>query len=330
MRCFSLGVVAAAFGLLAACNAGTVERPADEGVDEADQTSFRAPPEGSCAAKAMLAAANEDAVEALDAADGLSRSVAESLVAARPIVTLAALDAVSRVGPATLSAIFRLAASEGRMSACSPEPVDPPSGGSEIGIISDLDDTVIPHADPDMSLAPFPGVRALYQLLEHHAGGAAGDVYYVTARNPARAAGAPAYLAQHDVPAGPIETGTSGAPFIAQPEKVRDHEAILERTGQQRFILFGDTKHVDPEVQSELLAAHPERIIAGIVHDVKAIPASRVAGLHLVANYAEAAAVLFGLQVITRAEALEVMRTAHEEGLAITEAQMRSLLDAPP
>ena len=36
----------------------------------------------------------------------------------------------------------------------------------ELGIVSDLDKTVVPPADPDLSKAPYPGVTRLYQILE--------------------------------------------------------------------------------------------------------------------------------------------------------------------
>jgi len=188
----------------------------------------------------------------------------------------------------------------------------------------------VPKATPDLSIAPFPGVKALYHLIDERQGGRTGDVYYVTARSPDRAKGIPAYLATHGVPSGPIETGTSGAPFIARPEKVRDMESIFARTGAQRFVFFGDTANVDPEVQRDILAKHPERMVAGIIHKVTATVApERVAGLHLVNDYAEAAAVLFKLGTITKAEALDVMKSARDEGLDITTKRMNDLLAAP-
>jgi hypothetical protein len=55
---------------------------------------------------------------------------------------------------------------------------------------------------------------------------------------------------------------------------------------------------------------------------------SRVTGLHLHESYAEVAARLYGLEVITRAEALDVMKAAKQDGLAITTAEMEALLEA--
>jgi hypothetical protein len=104
---------------------------------------------------------------------------------------------------------------------------------------------------------------------------------------------------------------------------------------RQRFVFFGDTADgdkgaVDPDVQRQILAKHPDRMIAGIVLKTKPMKdPQRIEGLHLVNNYAEASAVLFKLGVITRAEALGVMNAARDQGLAITDPQMSDLLTSP-
>ncbi|MFO0738855.1 MAG: phosphatase domain-containing protein [Labilithrix sp.] len=185
------------------------------------------------------------------------------------------------------------------------------AAGGEVGVISDLDDTLIPKAEPDLSLPPQPGIAELYDILEHRRSGRDGDVYYVTARKPERVKDVPKYLADNGVPAGPIETGTSGAPFIARPEKVKDIEKIFSKTGAQRFVLFGDTTHVDVDVQQDVLKKHPERVIAGIILKASDFDESRlVEGQYLVNDYAEAAAVLRELGVINRTEEKKVARAA--------------------
>jgi hypothetical protein len=305
--------------LCAAACSGT----GDEAIGSAedDNTSWVAPAEGSCDAKAMQKVANEASLDELDIDAKLDRRAAENIVAARPFTSVKAIDDVSRVGGATLSAILEHARAKG-LASCG-------GGSSEIGIVSDLDKTVIPAGDPDLSVAPYPGVKALLTLLEHRNGGVAGDIHYVTARTPERVADVPAYLEQHGVPSGSIDTGISGMPWVAQAEKVRDIEAILARTGTQKFVLLGDTSHRDPEVYKTILAAHPDRVIAGFIHKVNVtVTPSRVTGLHLHESYAEVAARLYGLEVITRAEALDVMKAAKQDGLAITTAEMEALLEA--
>jgi hypothetical protein len=300
---------------------GEAGDPIESGED--DQTTWVAPAEGSCEAKGLKKVANEATVDELDGDAKLDRRAAENIVAARPFSTVKAIDDVSRVGGATMSALFAYAREKGHLASCGS------SSSSEIGIVSDLDKTVIPEATPDLSKAPYPGVKALLDLLEHRNGGADGDIHYVTARSPEKVVDVPDYLAQHGVPSGSIDTGVSTLPWVAQAEKIRDIEAILARTGTQKFVLLGDSSHKDPEVYKAILAAHPDRIIGGFIHKVNAtVTPSRVTGLVLHNGYPEVAAKLYGLEVITRAEALSVMKAAKQEGFAITTAEMEALLDA--
>jgi len=54
---------------------------------------------------------------------------------------------------------------------------------------------------------------------------------------------------------------------------------------------------------------------------------AKLEGLHLVDNYAEAAALLRQLGVINKTEARSIMRSARDQGLAITTAEMDALLE---
>jgi hypothetical protein len=56
--------------------------------------------------------------------------------------------------------------------------------------------------------------------------------------------------------------------------------------------------------------------------------ASRVEGLHLITNYAEAAAILLGKGVLDEGAARAVMVRAQAEGLTITDAEIDALIDA--
>ena len=65
------------------------------------------------------------------------------------------------------------------------------------------------------------------------------------------------------------------------------------------------------------------------IHKVNAtVNPARVAGMHLVTNYAEAAALAFGEELLSEAEARVVMNAAREEGLAITAAEIDALIEA--
>jgi hypothetical protein len=200
---------------------------------------------------------------------------------------------------------------------------------TELGIVSDIDKTVLPPETADGLPPPYPGIATLLRTLELRAEGRAGDLHFVTARTAEGIVGIPEWMALHDVPAGPIDTGISGAPWVAQPEKVADISRIFDARPGQSFVLFGDTSHRDPEVYAEIRARYPERVAAVFINKVNVtVSPHRVVGMHLVHNYAEAAATAFGLQLMTESEAREVIDAARGEGLAITDDEVEALIDA--
>jgi hypothetical protein len=330
-----LGVFAMIGLLVGACGgepaaAGASDEPGDAadgcGLCAGKADGWSAPAEGSCEAGAIIDIANDASFEELDVDAGLNRIAAENIVERRDIdgayASLAAIDAVPYVGAHALGALLEYAGARGLLDACV-------AAGPEIGIVSDLDKTVIPPHEQELpEVAPYPGVATLYELLELRLGGESGDVHYVTARTPDGVAKIPEWLALHDVPPGSIDTGISGVPWIAQAEKVRDISAILDAKPQQRFVLFGDSSHRDPEVYREIQAKYPDRIAAGLIQQVtESVSPSRVEGLLLHSSYAEAAAMLFGLGLLDESEARAVMQAAREEGLPIDEAEMDALIE---
>ena len=199
----------------------------------------------------------------------------------------------------------------------------------ELGIVSDIDKTVLPPEVDGELPPPYPGIASLLRTLELRAGGAAGDMHYVTARTPDGVVEIPDWMAMHEVPAGSIDTGISGVPFVAQREKVADITRILEARAGQAFVLFGDTSHRDPEVYKDIITKFPDRIAAVFINKVNTtVNPDRVMGMHLVENYAQAAAIAFGLALVTEAEARRVMADAQAEGLVITDAEIDALIEA--
>jgi len=200
----------------------------------------------------------------------------------------------------------------------------------EIGIVSDIDKTVLPPSTNGQPLKdPYPGVSTLFRILESKLDGTgnAGDMHYVTARDPQSASVVPAWLDLHRLPAGPIETGTSPLPWIAENEKVADIERIFDATGDKKFVLFGDTSHRDPDVYKRIRAKYPDRVLAVVIHDVKNIDPARTEGMHVVKNYAHAAAKLFKDGVLDEPSARAVMDAAQIEGHPITDAEIETLID---
>lgn len=314
--------------------------PADDAGDPIDECalcsdkadSWDAPEEGSCGAKSVVQVANEASFEDLDVAASLNRRAVANLVEEReaaPFETLADVDAVPYVGVATLQQLLDYARELGLVDACEATTV------VELGIVSDLDKTVVPPAADHLGLpdAPYPGVSTLYRILEIGLAedGQWGDTTYVTARTPDRVVEMPDWLALHGLPAGTIETGVSGVPWVAQDEKVRDITRTFEASPDQSFVLFGDTSHRDPEAYRAVLAAYPDRVRAGMIHMVNlTVSDSRLVGLHLFDHYPHAAAILVGLDVIDEDDAWAVYRAATDEGLDLAEAEFEALLAAQP
>ncbi len=202
----------------------------------------------------------------------------------------------------------------------------PRTATGELGIVSDIDKTVMPPEINGELAPPYPGIATLLRTFE---GSVAGDLRYVTARTPDGVVEIPDWMAMHDVPPGTIDTGTSGVPWVAQAEKVADISRILDATSDQPFVLFGDTSHRDPEVYKQIRTAYPDRVRAIFINKVNVtVSATRVEGMHLVNNYAEAAAIAFGLDLLTETQARAVMNAARVEGLAITAAEIDALIDA--
>lgn len=262
-------------------------------------------------ARAVVELANTAEAEVLDEGIGLDRRAVDSILEARPIHAVEQLAGLYYVGKTALELLKR--------HAC----------GREIGIVSDLDKTVIPAHDYDGGLPDkaYPGVAALYNTLEFFEDGAAGDMYYVTARTRERIEGIPAWLETHGLPAGPIEPGVD-AFWAARQEKVDDIAAILDAHPDQPFVLFGDSSHVDPEVMHDVMELYPGRIRAGLIHLVNNPNPDRLEGLHPHHDHAEAAAILFGLGLIEEDQARGVMEAARQQGLEITEAGIQDLLDS--
>lgn len=204
--------------------------------------------------------------------------------------------------------------------------VDVPRDRGDIAIVSDIDKTVMPPETSAGAPPPYPGIAPLLTALE---GTALGDVHYVTARQPARVVEIPAWLAMHGAPAGTIDTGVSGIPNVAQAEKIRDITRLFEATGDQHYVLFGDTSQRDPEVYHAIRTQFPSRVTAVFIHKVNpTVDPARVEGMHLVENYAQAAALAFGDDLLTEAKARAVMNAAKDAGLAITAGEIDDLLDA--
>jgi hypothetical protein len=197
---------------------------------------------------------------------------------------------------------------------------------AELGIVSDLDKTIIPPSSSELPANAYPGVAQLFTELEALDGDRS-DTTYVTARDPERIEGVPEWLEEHGLPAGPIETGVGTAPWTAEREKIADITRVMEAAPNKRFVLFGDSSHRDPEVYRAIKERFGDRVIAAFIQKVtNTVRPDRVEGLELVDNYAEAASILLDQGVLSREAARRVMVAAQVEGLDITDAEIQALL----
>ena len=264
-------------------------------------------------AGAVVRVVNTASSAQLDVDADLDGPAVTAIVDARPIGSVLALSQLASVGQVTLEKLRAHA-----------------TAAREIGVISDLDSTIIPPAPSGQELpdAPYAGIAELMQILEHGGGsGAAGDFNFVTARQPSGVIGVPDWLALHGVPAGPISTGISGIPGVAKAEKVRDITKIIDGNPGQAYVMFGDTNHVDPDAYRTILASFPDRVTIAFMHDVKTIDPTRLVGLFVVKNYAQSAAELFRRKLISEAQARSVMEAVVAGG-EITQPELEALIAA--
>ncbi len=263
-------------------------------------------------ANAVLQLVNTASAGTLDDDVALDSRAVDAIIDTRPVYSILSLADLSYVGASAL----------GKLKSHDADPL------REIGVLSDLDKTIVPPAPSGQSLPDdaYPGIAELISLLEFGDGsGASGDVNFVTARQPSAVVEIPAWLEDHGVPLGNIGTGISGIPYIAKDEKVRDITEVFEGNPDQQFVMFGDSSHVDPDAYREILATFPDQFQVAFIHDVKTIDPARLEGLVLVQNYAQAAAELFRLRILSEDEARMVMASVVLGG-EITDTELEQLI----
>lgn len=170
----------------------------------------------------------------------------------------------------------------------------PPSDARFV-VISDIDDTVVVTGvanklkmmwrlffESAESRVAYAGVGAFYRAL--HAGASLGHglnpILYVSRGPWSLYDVLEAFFRRHDIPVGPIlflrEWGlTLQRPL---PPKAKDHKLTLIRRMLDLyetlpFILVGDSGQKDPEIYADIVRAHPERVAAVYIRNVKSSPA---------------------------------------------------------
>jgi phosphatidate phosphatase APP1 len=163
-----------------------------------------------------------------------------------------------------------------------------------LGIISDIDDTVMVTALPRPLLAfwntfvrretarrPVPGIAELYATLDAGLGAPAVPVpvFYLSTGAWNVAPALDLFLARHGFPAGPLLLTDWGPTPDSWFRSGRAHKsAQLERLfadlPQLNWVLVGDDGQHDPELYADVASAQPDRVVAIAIRELT--PAQQV------------------------------------------------------
>src|SRR5688500_11435279 len=163
-----------------------------------------------------------------------------------------------------------------------------PPATAKLGVISDLDDTVLQTGATDArtllrsvfltnarTRLPFPGVAALYRALQDGAGGGQNNpVFYVSSSPWNLYDVLSEFLALREIPEGPImlrDWGLSSRELLPTSHGSHKLDAIrdiIELYPTLPFLLIGDSGQEDPEIYREIVARYPSRILAIYIRNV--------------------------------------------------------------
>ena len=163
--------------------------------------------------------------------------------------------------------------------------------GETIGIISDIDDTVVfsevgdhtrllahTFLENPLQRRAVPGVAAHYRgIAARNAHPESAPVIYLTAAPRHLLPAIGEFLAHNNFPVGPIiakkVTVGGGDPLLDQERyKLERIEAILDELPDVRFVLSGDDGERDPEVYRKIREKHPSRVEAVYIRRVSGDP----------------------------------------------------------
>ncbi len=183
-----------------------------------------------------------------------------------------------------------------------------PPEQSTLGIISDIDDTVVRTEAADVvrmvrnvflanarTRVPFPGVAAFYRALQHAAGETPfNPVFYVSSSPWNLHDLLTEFLTLRGIPLGPLMLRDWG---ITQDEvlptghgkhKLAAIRRILDLYPGLPFLLIGDSGQEDPEIYSQVVKDYPERIAAVYIRNVTPHP-ERVESIRVLSEEVKAA-----------------------------------------
>jgi len=164
-----------------------------------------------------------------------------------------------------------------------------PAPTASYGIISDMDDTVLQSHVTDFVRAagmvllenartrlPFPGVAAFYRALAQGSSGHAGNPVFYVSSSPWNLYDVIAeFLDAQQIPTGPLllrDWDLGPSVLRNAGYKTGVIREILATYPSLPFILIGDSAQEDPEIYADIVAAHPQRILAVYIRNVRQHP----------------------------------------------------------
>lgn len=164
-----------------------------------------------------------------------------------------------------------------------------PPATATYGVISDMDDTVLQSQVANFLRAartvllenartrlPFPGVAAFYRALEAGQSGQAHNPIFYVSSSPWNLYDVISdFLEVQEIPVGPLllRDWDLGPSLLRNAgHKTGILTEVLATYPELPFILVGDSTQEDPEIYSEIVAAHPKRILAVYIRNVLAHP----------------------------------------------------------
>lgn len=205
-----------------------------------------------------------------------------------------------------------------------------PPATATLGVISDIDDTVLQSSVTDAvqmarlvffgnarTRLPFPGVAAFYQALHHGAGGPpAGNPLFYVSSSPWNFYDMLAeFLELQAIPRGPLmlrdweldrhmrRTSRHGTHKHGAITQIFDAYPALP------FILIGDSGQEDPEIYAEVVRRYPRRVLAIYIRNILRAP-ERIAAVRALAAEVESS----GSALVLADDTMAAARHAAERG----------------
>ena len=163
-----------------------------------------------------------------------------------------------------------------------------PPATAKLGVISDLDDTVVQTGATDARMLlrsvflanartrlPFAGVATLYRALQAGSDGTQNNPVFYVSSSPWNLYDVLAeFLAIREIPEGPImlrDWGLSSRELLPTSHgshKIEAIRSIIDLYPTLPFVLIGDSGQEDPEIYREIVAHYPSRILAIYIRNV--------------------------------------------------------------